>query len=178
MRSKQSCARRGLDPGGLGQREAPPAGGGDFREGRVDGRTSPALEEAICAFQAAARVPVNGRIGQSGTDTNRLESAVPYSHKGMRAVVGTAAVWRTSGRAKRFAEVAKAAEASPFPKAERMALGAIAKRCAQSFGLGVELAEARSPPTDAFGRGSTCPTWNGSTAAARGFTRAGRLRPR
>ena len=119
-----------------------PGAGGDFWKGHIDGRKSPALEEAICAFQAAARVPVNGRIGQSGTDTNRLEGAVPYSHKGMRAVVGTAAVWRTSGRAKRFAEVAKAAENAPFPKAERAALGAIAKRCAQSFGLGVELTEA------------------------------------
>ena len=36
----------------------------------------------------------------------------------------------------------KAAEASPFPKAERTALAAIAKRNAQSFGLGVELEDA------------------------------------
>jgi peptidoglycan hydrolase-like protein with peptidoglycan-binding domain len=119
-----------------------PGAGGPFWSGRIDGRKSPALDEAIGAFQQAARVPVTGRIGQSGTDANRLESAQPQSHKAMRAVAGTAAVWRTSARAKRFAEVAKAAEASPFPEAERGALAAIAKRCAQSFGLGVELQDA------------------------------------
>lgn len=127
-----------------------PGAGRGFWKGRIDGRKSPALDEAICAFQQAARVTVTGRIGQSGTDTNKLEGALPHTHKAMRAVASTAAVWRTSGRAKRFAEVAKAAEASPFPKAERTALAAIAKRSAQSFGLGVELEDAAVTPDGRF----------------------------
>ena len=119
-----------------------PGAGRGFWQGRIDGRKSPALDEAICAFQQAARAQVTGRIAQSGADTNKLEGALPHTHKNMRAVASTAAVWRTNGRAKRFAEVAKAAEGAPFPKAERTALAAIAKRSAQSFGLGVELEDA------------------------------------
>ena len=127
-----------------------PGAGRGFWKGRIDGRKSPALDEAICAFQQAARAQVTGRIAQSGADTDKLEGAMPRTHKNMRAVASTAAVWRTSGRAKRFAEVAKAAEASPFPKAERTALAAIAKRSAQSFGLGVELEDAAVTPDGRF----------------------------
>ena len=127
-----------------------PGAGRGFWRGRIDGRKSPALDEAICAFQQAARVQVTGRIAQSGADTNKLEGALPHTHKNMRAVASTAAVWRTNGRAKRFAEVAKAAEGAPFPKAERTALAAIAKRSAQSFGLGVELEDAAVTPDGRF----------------------------
>ena len=68
---------------------ARPRAGGPLWRGAIDGKRSPALERAICAFESSERLPVTGRLGRAGTSMTVLERILPASHKGLCGVPGT-----------------------------------------------------------------------------------------
>lgn len=111
-------------------------------QGAIDGRKSKSVEDAICAFQAANRMQPSGRLNQSGAEINRLEQALPQGHKAMRALRGTAVLWRFGQGAQSRRNTARTIKSdAPLPDEDRGALGDIVERIRRGTGLDLDIAE-------------------------------------
>ena len=83
-----------------------------FWPGPIDGdypRHRRALDQSIAVFQQAHRLRPSGKMNRLGSDVDRLETALPASHRRMSGVPGTVLVRRRN-------------TAAPAPIAEAAAL--------------------------------------------------------
>ena len=120
-------------------------------QGAVDGRKGKPVEDAIAAFQAANRMPPTGRLNQSGAEINRLEQALPPGHKAMRALRGTAILWRLgAGAPTRQNTAQKIKTEAPLSDEDRKALADIVERIRRSSGLDLDIADVTAIPEGRF----------------------------
>ena len=63
-----------------------------FWPGKIDGRHSADLEDAITLFQHSQRIAATGRIGRTCPTCVRLESVLPAAFKGLDSKANAAAV--------------------------------------------------------------------------------------
>jgi len=101
-----------------------------FWPGPIDGdypRHRRALDQSIAVFQQAHRLRPSGKMNRLGSDVDRLETALPASHRRMSGVPGTVLVRRRNTAAPApAAEAAARTEATaPLPDVERAALAAL-----------------------------------------------------
>ena len=120
-----------------------------FWPGPIDGdypRHRRNLERAIGIFQQCNRLRPSGKLNRLGSDVNRIENALPASHRKMAGVPGTVLVRRRNTAAPLpAAEAAARTEATaPLPDFERAALAALQrdlfeahKLCFTVTGIGV-----------------------------------------
>jgi len=98
--------------------------------GPIDGdysRHRKALDQSIATFQQAHRLRPSGKMNRLGSDVDRLETALPASHRRMSGVPGTNLVRRrnTAAPAPAAEAAAKTEAAAPLPDAERTVLAAL-----------------------------------------------------
>ncbi|MFP6756852.1 MAG: peptidoglycan-binding domain-containing protein [Alphaproteobacteria bacterium] len=67
------------------------SGHGSFWTGKIDGKMSPDMMDAITIFQHAVRTPANGRMGKNCPTCQSLEKVLPAALKGMVAEKSNAA---------------------------------------------------------------------------------------
>ncbi len=120
-----------------------------FWPGPIDGdypRHRRNLERVIGIFQQCHRLRASGKLNRLGSDVNRIENALPASHRRMSGVPGTTLVRRRNTAAPApAAEAAARTEATaPLPDLERAALAALQrdlfeahKLCFTVSGIGV-----------------------------------------
>jgi hypothetical protein len=101
-----------------------------FWTGSTDGdyqRHRRALDQSIAVFQQCHRLRASGKLNRLGSDVNRIENALPASHRRMSGVPGTTLVRRRNTAAPApAAEAAARTEATaPLPNVERAALAAL-----------------------------------------------------
>jgi hypothetical protein len=120
-----------------------------FWPGPIDGdypRHRRALDQSIAVFQQCHRLRPSGKMNRLGSDVDRLETALPASHRRMSGVPGTVLVRRRNSAAPApAAEAAARTEATaPLPDVERGALAALQrglfeahKLCFTVSGVGV-----------------------------------------
>ena len=108
--------------------------------GPIDGdypRHRQNLERAIGIFQQCNHLRASGKLNRLGSDVNRIENALPASHRKMAGVPGTALVRRQIVAAPaRIEEAAGRTETmAPLPKAERAALADLQRNVARTHKL-------------------------------------------
>ena len=105
-------------------------------QGPVDGawqRHRAALEAAIETFQRAHHIASNARIDPVSPTQGRLELSLPASHRGLRGLAGTAAVYRMGH------VVDRTPAPAALPKAERTALEGVIAQWRRAPGLPMTL---------------------------------------
>jgi peptidoglycan hydrolase-like protein with peptidoglycan-binding domain len=114
--------------------------------GPVDGNWPPnqrPLVAGITAFQQRHRLPVTGRVEKAGPSNQRLESALPPSHKRLAGLRGSTLVAITpQGARPRDSGI----EALKLPDPLKRQLTEFRARVARQAGLALRVTEARSGP--------------------------------
>ncbi len=133
-----------------------------FWPGPIDGdypRHRQNLERAIGIFQQCNRLRASGKLNRLGSDVNRIENALPASHRKMAGVPGTALVRRQIVAAPaRIEEAAGRTETTtPLPKAERAALADLQRNVARAHKLCFEVGDVEVTPEGRFRTMLACP---------------------
>ncbi len=111
-----------------------------FWPGPIDGdypRHRRALDQSIAVFQQCHRLRPSGKMNRLGSDVDRLETALPASHRRMSGVPGTTLVRRRNTAAPApVAEAAARTEATaPLPDFERNVLAGLQRALAEAHKL-------------------------------------------
>ncbi len=107
--------------------------------GRIDGRKTKDLEEAIAIFQAAHRIKITGKVEPRGPTITAMTRALPRSHAGLRGLKGTCiVVAATMGAREADQEARNTQTKAPFPDKEARALAAIQIKAGRELGICLE----------------------------------------
>lgn len=126
--------------------------------GRVDGRKSAALTDAITRFQTNAKQKVTGRLEMGGPGLAKLNAALPSKAKDARSISGTSLVYRVGDAVTQpWKQLARDTEKSaPYPEAERKALATFQKEVGSYFGFCLAIRESSVTQDGRFAANMQC----------------------
>ena len=104
--------------------------------GRIDGRKTKNLEEAIAIFQAAHRIKVTGKVEPRGPTITAMTRALPRNLANMRGLKGTCVVFVPTKGAREADQEARVTQAkAPLPDKEARGLATIIKKAGRELGI-------------------------------------------
>ena len=104
--------------------------------GRIDGRKTKDLEEAIAIFQMTHRIKVTGKVEPRGPTITAMTRALPRNLANMRGLKGTCVVFvPTMGAREAEQEARNTQSKAPFPDKETRGLATIIKKAGRELGI-------------------------------------------